>query len=90
MNREQFEQELADDGYSVKESSMQPKPPAAMRTHDFDARLLILEGEITITREDGATTYREGDIYSLPAGTPHFETVGADGVKYVVGRRDSS
>ncbi|MEQ9122203.1 MAG: cupin domain-containing protein, partial [Alphaproteobacteria bacterium] len=72
---------------SVKEAAMEAGPPKAMHTHDFDARVLVLDGEITNDREDGATTYRAGDAYSVPAATPHTETVGPSGVSYLAGRR---
>lgn len=91
MERKLFEQELGREGYEISESGMQPGPRSQeLHTHEFDARILVLDGEITITREDGPTIYKPGDSYSVPAGTRHNESVGADGAKYVVGKRTPS
>jgi hypothetical protein len=32
--------------------------------------------------------YRAGDVFHLLAETPHTEWYGAEGVRYLVGRRD--
>ena len=87
MDRKLFEEELEREGYTVRESGMQPGEPKGQHEHDFDARLLVLDGEITIAWGDVLRTYRAGDSYSLPAGTSHDEIVGPNGVRYVVGRR---
>tara|TARA_R110002096_G_scaffold258166_2_gene451768 strand:- start:1614 stop:1877 length:264 start_codon:yes stop_codon:yes gene_type:complete len=87
MNRSEFEAELKRDGYEVKESELGPMEPKPQHTHDFDARVFVLDGEITIVTGDKSTTYRKGDDYSLAAGTMHTEVVGPGSVKYVAGRR---
>ena len=56
-------------------------------SHEFDARAMVLAGEITITRGDEATTFRPGDSCTVPAGTPHAELAGPQGVAYVFGYR---
>ena len=59
-----------------------------MHTHDFTAHALILNGELTVTTEDGqATTCRAGDTFELAGGIRHEETVGPDGVKLVSARK---
>lgn len=59
-----------------------------MHTHDFSASILVLEGELTVTCEDGSTkTCRAGDTNSLAAGIPHTELVGPEGVKFISGRK---
>ena len=52
-----------------------------------DVRALVLNGEITLTVEGVEYAYREGDLFVLPAGHRHAETVGPAGVDYLVGRR---
>ena len=55
--------------------------------HEFDARLLVLEGEITIACEDEERTYRTGDTFAMAAGRRHAEHSGPEGVRYLAGRR---
>jgi quercetin dioxygenase-like cupin family protein len=56
-------------------------------SHDFDAALLVLSGNITVTTEQGTTTCRAGDTFELDNGIPHTEHIGPDGVRFLVGRR---
>lgn len=59
-----------------------------MHTHDFSASILVLDGELTVTYEDGSTTTcRAGDSNSLAAGIPHAERVGPEGVRFLAGRK---
>jgi quercetin dioxygenase-like cupin family protein len=59
-----------------------------MHTHEFGAHALILEGEITVTTEDGkATTCRSGDTFALAGGIRHEEIVGPNGVKLISARK---
>jgi len=83
-----FEAALNSDGYTQVVNRALPgghaTPPHA---HDFSVRALVTEGEITLTTDAGATTYRAGEVFVMPAGCTHRETVGADGVAYVAGTR---
>ncbi len=56
-------------------------------THPFEARALILEGEITIVTAQGAQHYGPGDSFHLAANEAHTETYGPRGVKYLAGRK---
>ncbi len=56
-------------------------------SHPFHARALIVEGEITLGVAGTARTYRPGEIFDLPPGTPHDERAGPNGVRYLSGRR---
>jgi quercetin dioxygenase-like cupin family protein len=58
-------------------------------THPFEAKALILEGEIRIVVSDLETTYRPGDVFQLAENTPHAEFYGPHGVTYLVGRKSS-
>lgn len=89
MDRETFEAGLKADGFEMREASMAPGTTNDEHTHPFDARLLILEGEITVAHEGQSQTCRAGDVFSLAAGVPHTETVGPAGVSYVAGRRET-
>jgi quercetin dioxygenase-like cupin family protein len=87
MDRATFESELTRDGYQIVAGGMQPNHVNAEHAHDFDARVMVLAGEIAITRGGETTTYRTGDSCSVPRGCLHAEQVGPAGVAYIAGRR---
>src|SRR3954466_9653053 len=89
MDRLAFEAELRREGYSVVNASLKPNCCAPDHVHDFDAKLLVLGGEITITRDGKAETFRAGQCCAVPANSTHAEQVGPEGVAYVSGRRRS-
>ena len=57
--------------------------------HEFDALLLVIDGEMTIACDGKPQTFRAGEICSVPAGTPHTEQFGsgAKGVHFIAGWR---
>lgn len=59
-------------------------------THPFEAKALILEGEIKIVVASQEHTYRAGEVFQLAENTPHAEYYGPQGVTYLVGRRSQS
>ena len=87
MDRLEFEAELRRDGFSVVNASLKPNMKLGNHCHDFDARLLVLGGEITITRDNTAETFRAGQCCEVPAGCMHAEWVGPEGVAFISGRR---
>jgi quercetin dioxygenase-like cupin family protein len=87
MDRLEFEAGLRRDGFSVVNASQKPNMRAANHCHDFDARLYVLGGEITITRDNAAETFRAGQCCEVLAGCMHTEEVGPEGVAFVSGRR---
>ncbi len=56
-------------------------------THPFEAKALILEGEIKIVVASHEQTYRAGDVFHLAENTAHAEYYGPNGVTYLVGRK---
>jgi quercetin dioxygenase-like cupin family protein len=88
MNRTQFETDLRAQGYQeVVDRQMVANHINPEHSHEFDARLLVLEGEMTVTREGDEQTYRTGDTFAVTAGCRHAERSGAEGVRYLAGRR---
>jgi len=87
MDRETFEAALQRDGYQCGTGSTEANKVTPMHVHPFDARVMVTEGQITITIDGVSTTYGPGDWCSVAANTQHAETVGSSGVSYVVGRR---
>lgn len=88
MDKTSFEARLRAEGYpEIRTNELPPNKRNAEHSHPFDVLALVLEGDITLTVDGGARTYRAGDEFSMKAGCPHVEDVGASGVKYLVGRR---
>jgi quercetin dioxygenase-like cupin family protein len=88
MERTAFETECHEQGYAeVLDRSMEADALNPEHAHDFDARLLILAGAMTITAEGKERTYRAGDSFAMTAGCRHSEHSGPEGTRYVVGRR---
>jgi quercetin dioxygenase-like cupin family protein len=88
MERTAFESELRTQGYAeVVDRRMEANAVNPDHAHEFDARLLILDGAMTIASEGQEHTYRSGDTFSMIAGCRHAEHAGAAGVRYLAGRR---
>ena len=87
MDRAAFESALIRDGYEIVANGMPPNRANPEHAHEFDARVMVLAGEITITRGGAATTFRPGDTCSVPRGELHGEQAGPQGVAYIAGRR---
>jgi len=88
MSRVAFEAELRDQGYAeVVDRHMEANAVNPEHAHEFDARLLILEGALTIARDGDERTYRAGDSFAMSAGCRHAEHCGPDGARYLAGRR---
>jgi quercetin dioxygenase-like cupin family protein len=88
MDRATFEAALTQDGYEIVSISMQPDAVNAEHVHPFDARVMVVDGAMTVDREDtGARTFQPGDWFELPVGCRHSETAGSHGASYVAGRR---
>jgi len=90
MNRGEFEADLRREGYELREGEIEPNVHRGSHAHEFDARLLVLEGSITLVLGADRCTYRAGDSCSLAAGTMHEEHTEAEGVRYLAGRRPAA
>lgn len=87
MDQTAFAAQMKADGFRVVNSGIAPNLVTPNHCHDFDARLLVLGGEITITRDNQAVTYRAGECCEVPCGAMHAEHVGPEGVALLSGRR---
>ena len=90
MTRAEFEAELLREGYEVREGEIKPNVHREAHAHEFDARVFVLDGSITLVFGKDQVRYAPGDSCSVPAGTMHEEHTEADGVRYVSGRRTAS
>ena len=87
MTRAEFEAELRREGYEVRDGELKPNVHREAHAHEFDARVFVLDGSITLVFGKDRVTYRSGDSWCIAAGTMHEEHTESDGVRYVAGRR---
>ena len=87
MNQADFAADLRREGYQVFYGGLKAGEVNDDHSHDWDARVMVIGGEITITREDKAETFHAGDSCAVAAGEMHAEHVGPQGVAYIAGRR---
>ena len=88
MDKPEFETALREQGYQeVADRRMEPNKTNPEHSHEFDAKLLVLEGEMTIVSNGGERLYRSGDTFAITAGCRHAEQSGTEGVRYLAARR---
>jgi len=88
MNRVDFEKKCAAEGYGeIVDRAMEADHFNAEHAHEFDACVLLVDGEMTITRHGKPELFRAGDMCTLAAGTLHTEKCGPAGAHYLAGRR---
>ena len=86
LSREAFESDLRREGFEVVHGGQAPDFTEDLHAHDFDARIMVLGGEITLTRDGRSETFKAGDHCELLAGCLHTAKVGPEGVAYIVGK----
>ena len=88
MERDQFLELLRQEGYE-QGVTVEREANGAMdlHAHPFEARALILHGELRLVRDGAEQVCRPGDQFHLEAHAPHSETYGREGVRYLVGRK---
>ena len=89
MDRRAFEADAKGAGYEIAQSTGTPNKVTQPHAHDVDVRALVIAGEVTLTVDGASRTYREGEVFEMPAGCVHSERHGAQGSEIVVGRRRS-
>jgi len=87
MNQSEFEADLRRDGYQVFYGGLRAGEVNPDHTHDWDARVMVIGGEITVTRGGNGQTFHAGDRCAVAAGEVHAEHVGPQGVAFIAGRR---
>jgi quercetin dioxygenase-like cupin family protein len=88
LTREAFESDLRREGFEVVHGGQQGGFTEDLHAHDIDVRIMVLSGEITVTRDNKAETFQAGDHCTIPAGCMHTTKVGPEGVAYMVGKAD--
>ena len=88
MSEEDFCAQLQQQGYAEAQvKDFEPNMDGPMHTHDFSVMLLVVNGEFTLARENGATTFRPGETCELEADTLHAERTGSAGARVLLGRK---
>lgn len=88
MDRATFSESLTKEGFpEAVVVTREANTAMDVHEHPFEARALILEGEMHIREDEEERLYRVGDVFHLPAHKPHSERYGPEGVTYLVGRK---
>jgi quercetin dioxygenase-like cupin family protein len=87
MDQSDFEAELRREGYQIFYGGLKAGEVNPDHAHDWDARVMVIGGEITLTRAGKVENFRVGDSCAVAAGEMHAEHVGPQGVAYIAGRR---
>jgi quercetin dioxygenase-like cupin family protein len=90
MTRAEFQAACLREGYEIGEGEIQPHVRRQPHAHEFDARLFVADGSLTLVRGEDRVTYGPGEVCVVPAGTVHAEHTEADGVRLVYGRRGAA
>ena len=88
MERDDFIEMLAREGFQTT-VLVERESGASLddHAHAFEAKALILEGELTLRVDNKDTQYLPGDVFHLRANETHSERYGPEGVCYLVGRK---
>jgi quercetin dioxygenase-like cupin family protein len=88
MTRDEFLAALASEGFKeIVTVTREPNQSLDTHAHPFEAKALILDGELTIRASEAEQRYQPGDVFHLPANESHSERYGPAGVTYLVGRK---
>ena len=87
MNQSEFEADLRREGYQVFYGGLAAGHENPDHAHEWDARVMVIGGEITLVRGGKPEIFQTGDSCRVAAGEVHAEHVGPQGVAYIAGRR---
>jgi quercetin dioxygenase-like cupin family protein len=88
MNETNYRALLAQQGYDeVLVRELPANTTLAEHHHDWDARLLVLSGELHLNRDGASMLFQQGDSFEVPMGQRHAEHYGPGGATLLTGRR---
>jgi hypothetical protein len=76
MNQSDFEADLRRHGYQVFYGGLKADHVNTDHSQDWDARVMVIGGEITLRRQGKSATFRIGDSCTVAAGEVHAEQAG--------------
>lgn len=88
MDESTFRDQLARDGFT--EVLIRDMPADALlpdHQHAWDARLLVLAGDMQLSHAGGTQRYAAGQQFEVPRDQVHAEHYGAQGTRLLIGRR---
>lgn len=88
MNRDEFLVTIADGMYAeIVAVTREADTGLETHSHPFEARALVLRGELKISIAGTARLYRAGDVFHVQARCEHSERYGPQGVTYLAARK---
>ncbi|QJE02221.1 cupin domain-containing protein [Massilia forsythiae] len=88
MEHQAFIELLQREGFAAPVTvEREPDGRLDAHAHPFEAKALILAGEIRIVTGGRERRYGPGDVFHLQRDEPHAESYGPQGVRYLSGRR---
>ena len=88
MDRTEYIRMREKEGYETFVTvEREPHAALGLHSHPFEARALILQGELKLVVGEQEQVCRIGDQFHLAAHIPHSEVYGDEGVRYLVGRK---
>ncbi len=87
LTEKQFRELLAAEGFETVVLVEREPGSLELHTHPFEARVWVLDGEITIVSGRGTQHCGPGDSFHLAMNEPHTESYGPRGVRYLAGRK---
>jgi quercetin dioxygenase-like cupin family protein len=91
IDKAEFERTLREAGYDeILVREWEPGRVVPEHTHPFDARALVLDGEVSLSWNGQQRTFRAGDEFTMQAGVSHSETYGPTGARFLAGRRKAA
>lgn len=87
MQRDAFIRSLAEEGFPEPVMVTREAGEMDEHAHPFEAKALIIAGEIHLSVGGEERRYGVGDVFHLAASERHAERYGPEGVRYLVGRK---
>lgn len=88
MQRNEFEAAIRAEGFNeIMERNGEANAVATPHTHPFDVRILVLEGQMTVTTGTTPHVCNPGETFAMASNCEHFESHGPAGSRYILGRR---
>lgn len=89
MQQHEFLASTRQDGFADPiEVIREPNGHLDLHQHPFEAKALIIDGQIEIGSATSSRIYCAGDIFHLQKNEPHWERYGPQGVRYLSARKD--